>query len=97
VRALLPEGAAIAVLEEGPGAAIASEQGWLALNGSAPDGTSPLAALDSARRQGARFLVVPRPAFTWLSSQPELEAALRRDHRLVTRQENLGEIYELVR
>ena len=50
---------------------------------------------DALARLGVRFLVVPRMAFDWLEEESELADHLARDHRFVTRQEHLCEIYEL--
>jgi hypothetical protein len=95
VDALLPEGALVAVVENGAGTQIAPGRGWLALDASASDGASPAFGLDAVREQGAKFLVIPRPAFGWLARQADLQARLKGEYRLVTRQENLAEIYEL--
>jgi hypothetical protein len=41
------------------------------------------------------FLVIPSSAYRWLEEHPALAEALRRDHRMTTRQEHICEIHEL--
>jgi hypothetical protein len=51
--------------------------------------------LDALASLGVDFLVIPRPAFAWLAQEPELAQRLAAQHRFVTRQEHLCEVYEL--
>jgi hypothetical protein len=46
--------------------------------------------------RGVEFLVVPKTSFEWLAAHPVLGEALKRSHRMVTRQQHICEIYELI-
>jgi hypothetical protein len=59
-----------------------------------PGGVSPAAYLESVRRAGAEFVVIPHSAFGWLDTQPELKGKLAQE-RFVTRQKHVCELYEL--
>jgi hypothetical protein len=51
--------------------------------------------LERIEADGVRFLVVPRTLFAWLEDNPELSEYLQGSHRLITRQANLCQVYEL--
>ena len=59
-----------------------------------PGGVSPAAYLESVRRGGAEFVVIPHTAFGWLDTQPELKHKLDQE-RFVTRQSHVCALYEL--
>jgi hypothetical protein len=51
--------------------------------------------LEKLESQGIEFVVVPHSAFAWLDRRPSFRRHLLEHHHLVTRQQNLCEIYEL--
>ncbi len=59
------------------------------------DPTSLREQLERIADSDVRFLVLPKTLFAWLEDQPGLSEHLQESHRLVTRQANLCEIYEL--
>ena len=54
-----------------------------------------LAALKTARKRGAQFLVIPRTAFGWMDECAEFFEELRKKHPLVVRQEHICLIFDL--
>jgi hypothetical protein len=99
VEGLLPSGADTAVLSIGDEGvrAPAGCRSWqidtdvLATEQEAADALRRLAA------EEAEFLVIPSSDFKWTEQNPALENALRAEHRLVTRQGEVCEIFELSR
>jgi hypothetical protein len=59
-------------------------------------GAGAVRELGSLLGGGAEFLVVPRAASEWLGERTALADHLATEHRLITRQRHVGEIYELV-
>ncbi|HEX8099827.1 MAG TPA: hypothetical protein VF660_06460, partial [Actinomycetota bacterium] len=53
-------------------------------------------ALSRLVEEEAEYLVVPRRTFAFLDEHPTLIRKLRESHRIVTRQQHLCELYELV-
>jgi hypothetical protein len=99
VGAILPPRAACAVVALGDPELLAldgRECRELGRSAAAEPGAA-IERLESMRSSGAEFLVVPAPAFEWLERQPELVDHLAARHRLVTRQQHVCVIYELVR
>jgi hypothetical protein len=66
-----------------------------AIEYSPVDGSSAIAQLESARRQGAGFLIVPSTGQAWLARHPDLEAYLRQRFPTVVRREDTVVIYDL--
>jgi hypothetical protein len=99
VEGLLPSGAATVVLSVGDGGMRppAGCRPWridtdtLATEQGAADALRRLAA------EEAEYLVIPSSDFKWTEQNPALENALRSEHRLVTRQGEVCEIFELSR
>jgi hypothetical protein len=85
----VPDGATIAVVSRGDEALLRFEgaHGWHfprneqgAWAGHYPaDGAEAVRHLEALRRQGARYLLIPRPGFWWLDHYEELRHYLNRD------------------
>ena len=70
---------------------------WHVTDAMAQDRRTFEDALTELLRHDVRFLVVPRAAFEWLAEHPEADRALRERHRLVTAQEHVCQVFELLR
>jgi hypothetical protein len=97
LASLLPAGAVVAVVSLGD--RVLTELSGLDGRDFPGLGHAPGAPIaphaDALAHLGVQFLVVPRTAFGWLEEQPDLTEHLATNHRFVTRQEHLCEIYEL--
>jgi hypothetical protein len=94
---LLPAGAVVAVVSLGE-RALTDLSGLDGRDFPGPGlgAGAPIAPhTDALAHLGVQFLVVPRTAFGWLEEEPELAQHLASNHRFITRQEHLCEIYEL--
>lgn len=97
IEALLPEKAIISYLAV-PTAEIAGLAGhhpWVVSQKPDADPADAIESLMGLTRSGIQFLVIPDCAFDWLEDRPELLEHLQTQHRFVTRQERLCEIYEI--
>jgi hypothetical protein len=65
--------------------------------GDPADGATAVAHLEVLRGAGAEYLIIPHSAHWWLERYPDLRAYLERTCSLVTRQESVGTIFELLR
>lgn len=84
VRELLPRRAniAIATVPEGESDLMVGSDEWR--------------GLEDLQEGNVEFLVILRPAFEWLERNPTVQEELDSRHRLVTRQEHVCTIYELL-
>jgi len=89
--ALLPQDALVAVAGAEPPVSANDHRRWIVL-AAQEDMEQQLGRL---RRQGVSFLVIGRDAFEWLDEHRDLHDHLRQSQRLVTRQENVCEIFQL--
>jgi hypothetical protein len=95
IQALLPRGARVAFLVTGPADdGIDGYERWR-MPGDRADTREMLESVASLEGSGIQFIVIPASAFDWLQEHPPVADHLRSNHRFVTRQEHLGEIYEL--
>jgi hypothetical protein len=103
-RRLLPANAVVAIISGGEDelVSLAGQQGWhfprtdAGAHARVPDDSAEaIAHLDAVQAAGAEFLLIPRPALSWMTQYPDFVDYLRRHHRFVTRQEHVCEIYEL--
>ena len=95
LESLLPLGAHSAVLTAATAPLPAGTEPWQPPEAAVADTRVAAQALSTLAARGVEFLVIPKTAFGWLAAHPALGEALRRDHRLVTRQHYICEIYEL--
>jgi hypothetical protein len=58
-------------------------------------GDEAIIQLESLRKTGAEFLLVPSPALPWLATHPELERHLEERYAIVARERGIGTIYAL--
>jgi hypothetical protein len=97
IGALLPEKAIIAYLAV-PTADVAGLEGhhpWVVSQRPDAAPSDAIDSLESLARRGVQFIVIPRSAFEWIDDHGELLEHLQTEHRFVTRQERLCEIYEI--
>jgi hypothetical protein len=93
---LLPAAASVAVLTLDTGARVPERmRPWQFPRAARADLRLAAAQLASLEASGYEFLVVPRGEREWLRLHPNLLGFLAARHRLVTRQENLCDVYEL--
>jgi hypothetical protein len=92
---LLPEDAVVAVVNvRGEGPKPPGCRIWVPALASG-DVRAAGEQVEALRAGGVEYLVIPRSAQEWSERHPELVRHLEGRHRLVTRQANLCEIYEL--
>ena len=94
---LLPSGAPAAILSvpDQPDVTPASCTPWYVTDAMAADRASFDNAVTELVEHSIRFIVVPRIAFDWVSQHPAVTESLQGDHRLVTSQAHVCEVYEL--
>jgi hypothetical protein len=92
---LLPLGARSAVLTAAPTQLPAGSESWQPPQAAVEEARAAERELVALAARGVEFVVVPKASFEWLAAHPALLEALRRAHRLVTRQHYICEIYEL--
>ncbi len=103
--AKLPPASTIAVISKGDEELLKlnGHRGWhfpQAADGSYTNiypahGTQAVAQLDALRAKGARYLLVPKPAFWWLDHYTDLKAHLESHCRLALQDEETCLIFEL--
>jgi hypothetical protein len=96
VQGLLPTGSDVAAL--GAGSASGAPAGcrlWRLDESVATDDHRATDALRELAAGEADFLVIPSSAFGWLRQNPSFSSELQQQHRFVTRQRYVCEIYEL--
>jgi len=60
------------------------------------DSSAAIAQLEALRIKGGRYLLFPRTSLWWLNHYAEFAEHLKKNHRLVVRDDSLGWLYELV-
>jgi hypothetical protein len=98
VRGLLPEGAVAAVLRSSE--AVGTPTGcraWRLDKAVLSSGDKATQALRELASGETEFLVIPSSAYGWLERNSDLAEELRTQHRFVTHQHRVCEIYELAR
>jgi hypothetical protein len=93
---LLPLGARSAVLTAAPTQLPPGAESWQPPHAAVNEDEAAEQELSALAARGVEYLVVPRTSLDWLAAHPVLEAALGRSHRLVTRQQYICEVYELI-
>jgi hypothetical protein len=96
VQGLLPAGAVVAAL--GAGTSSGAPSGcrlWRLDPAVATDEDSATDALRELAAGETEFLVIPSAAFGWLEQNPAFGRELRSEHRFITRQSQVCEIFEL--
>lgn len=90
VRQLVPIGALVAAIDKHDPTLLghSGRDGWhfpdlRSLSGYPPDSAAAIDHLEDLRRQGAGWLVVPRPAFWWLDHYAGFRRHLEQVHRCV--------------
>jgi len=101
----LPAGTTVAVISKGDEELIrlTGNQGWhfpQARDGAyaniyPADGVEAVAQLEAIHAKGARFLLIPKPAFWWLDHYQEFKTHLESRCRLALRQEETCLIFDL--
>ena len=101
----LPAGATVAVISKGDEELInlGEHRGWHFPQGSdgayaniyPADGAEAVAQLEAIHAKGARFLLIPQPAFWWLEYYREFKTHLESHCRLALRQEETCLIFDL--
>jgi hypothetical protein len=95
VSCLLPPGAAIAALgPDGERLLDLEQQGYEVHAIDSVDASASLRRLGKLEARDSRFVVLTAPAEGWLDSAQDLRRHVRSDYALVTRQQELCEIYE---
>jgi hypothetical protein len=97
IESLLPEDGGIAILAVGSRDpdGLDGYQTWLISHEASQDPDAVIASLDDLAANDVQFVVVPEPLFEWMAEYPGLSQRLADRYRLVTRQANLCEIFEL--
>jgi hypothetical protein len=96
VGRLLPPGAKIAVLGAGSNGVDGLDPQQTVRFEPGGDDAAAVTAIDQLPARGVEFLVVPRPAYALLDMRPSIRDHLLSNHRFVTRQRHVCEIYELL-
>jgi hypothetical protein len=92
---LLPVGAHSAVLTAATAQLPPGAESWQPPEAAVAEPGVVAQALSALAGRGVQYFVIPRGASDWLAAHPALTEVLDRDHRLVTSQRFVGEIYEL--
>ena len=93
---LLPLGARSAVLTAALTQLPAGAESWQPPQVAVTEEQAADQELATLATRGFDYLVVPKASFVWLTGHPALADALHRSHRLVTRQQHICEVYELI-
>ena len=93
---ILPSEAKTVVLNGSAGSLPFGAEGWQPPQRSLSEPEACEREISTLAANAVEFLVVPQGAFEWSETHPTFGEALRSNHRLVTRQRYICEVYELM-